>query len=104
MHIIKMKTQKSIAAYEQFQKVENPIGIAYGLNCPELPNFYILDSEIFKEENVSSGLSELFQNWGNINETANVVIWTNEPQEKNQWLIDLCLKNNNITDFWFYCI
>ena len=47
-----MKVQKSIAAWEQSQKVNNPICIAYGQNCPSLPNFYILDSEIFAEDNI----------------------------------------------------
>ncbi len=41
--------------------------------------------------------------WGN-NKPANVIIWTNETQEKNQWLIDLCLNNKDIIDFWFYCL
>ena len=41
MNIIKMKVHKSIAAWEQSQKVNNPICIAYGQNCPSLPNFYI---------------------------------------------------------------
>ena len=55
MNIIKMKVQKSIAAWEQSQKVNNPICIAYGQNCPSLPNWYILDSEIFTEDNIAIG-------------------------------------------------
>lgn len=52
MNIIKMKVYKSIAAWEQSQKVDNPICIEYGQNCPNLPKAYILDSEIFSEDNV----------------------------------------------------
>ena len=103
MNIIKMKVQKSIAAWEQSQKVNNPICIAYGKNCPSLPNFYILDSEIFAEDNVAPVFDEAIKKWGN-NKLVNVIIWTNEPQEKNQWLINLCLNNKDIIDFWFYCL
>ena len=103
MNIIKMKVYKSIAAWEQSKKVNNPICIAYGQNCPSLPNFYILDSEIFAEDNVAPVFDEAIKKWGN-NKPVNVIIWTNEPQEKNQWLINLCLNNKDIIDFWFYCL
>ena len=103
MNIIKMKVHKSIAALEQSKKVNNPICIAYGQNCPSLPNFYILDSEIFAEDNVAPVFDEAIKKWGN-NKPVNVIIWTNEPQEKNQWLINLCLNNKDIIDFWFYCL
>lgn len=102
MNIIKMKVKKSIAAWEQSQKVDNPICIAYGQNCPISPGWYILNSQIFVENNITPVFDEAIKKWGN-NKPANVIIWTNETQEKNQWLIDLCLKNNNIIDFWFYC-
>ena len=103
MNIIKMKVQKSVAAWEQSQKVNNPICIAYGQHCPYLPNVYVLDSEIFTEDNVAPVFDEAIKKWGN-NKPANVIIWTNETQEKNQWLIDLCLNNKDIIDFWFYCL
>ena len=103
MNIIKMKVQKSVAAWEQSQKVNNPIFIAYGQHCPYLPNVYVLDSEIFAEDNVAPVFDEAIKKWGN-NKPANVIIWTNETQEKNQWLIDLCLNNKDIIDFWFYCL
>ena len=98
-----MKVCKSIAAWEQSQKVNNPICIAYGQNCPNLPNAYILDSEIFSEDNVAPMFDEAIKKWGN-NKQANVIIQKNEAQEKNQWLIDLCLNNKDIIDFWFYCL
>lgn len=103
MNIIKMKVQKSVAAWEQSQKVNNPICIAYGQYCPNLPNAYVLNSEIFAEDNVAPVFDEAIKKWGN-NKPANVIIWTNETQEKNQWLIDLCLNDKDIIDFWFYCL
>ena len=103
MNIIKMKVQKSVAAWDQSQKVNNPIFIAYGQYCPNLPNAYFLNSEIFTEDNVAPVFDEAIKKWGN-NKPANVIIWTNETQEKNQWLIDLCLNNKDIIDFWFYCL
>lgn len=103
MNIIKMKVQKSVAAWDKSQKVNNPIFIAYGQHCSYLPNVYVLDSEIFVEDNVTPVFDEAIKKWGN-NKPANVIIWTNETQEKNQWLIDLCLNNKDIIDFWFYCL
>lgn len=103
MNIIKMKVHKSVAAWDQAEKVNNPVCIAYGQNCPCLPKFYTLDSEIFTEDKVAPDFDEAIKKWGN-NKPANVIIWTDETQEKNQWLIDLCLNNKDIIDFWFYCL
>ena len=104
MNIIKMEVQKSVAAWEQSQKINNPICIAYGQNCPcFLSKWYVIDSEIFAEDNIVPVFDEAIKKWGN-NKAVNVIIWTNEIQEKNQWLIDLCLNNKDIIDFWFYCL
>ncbi len=59
--------------------------------------------ELEEKNVIFTSIDEAIKKWGN-NKPANVIIWTNETQEKNQWLIDLCSNNKDIIDFWFYCL
>lgn len=100
--IKKMNVGKSVELFNDSQKIDNCLMIAYDENysCSAIPNLYIWDR--IPQGTIIAHFDEAIIQYSN-NSHPTLLFYTNDKQENVQWLLDLVDNCKYIKDYIFYC-